>query len=406
MMLAAFVLLCGILSLSVTAENIIRHQCGTEATFYKIASNHSLNNGDNTVTLTTSEGVSGCIEFCVKNESCKAFNYKTISPVESICELLSNDRNTKDVVAREGWSYYDTGSFSSQVGLASTVENCPTTLVTLAYAWIHATQVLDIAATAHKPDIFIAFETTLTGNPTKTVYNRGKDRIENNVLTMINGATIGTVLDRPGKVLKIVGINAGAIVGNFQDSCINNPEAGLCSLSLWLRIVSPNPGHQTVIGTGRLKWNTGLLVRVYNNAKSIIARFVAPEKHLSTKTSLPDTLQSWTHLTVTSNWKSAKLVLYINGKIVAEGTTYGTTSASPTGHPDLIIGAGTLYPLVNDYWAMQLDDLAIWDGYLLKPEEVVYVMNQGIQASFSITWLDAKHTWFAEELNNGDLQKN
>ncbi|XP_065059432.1 uncharacterized protein LOC135686947 isoform X2 [Rhopilema esculentum] len=380
MMLAAFVLLCGILSLSVTAENIIRHQCGTEATFYKIASNHSLNNGDNTVTLTTSEGVSGCIEFCVKNESCKAFNYKTISPVESICELLSNDRNTKDVVAREGWSYYDTGSFSSQIG-----QHCRKLSYNPCYPCLcmdscHSSIGYSCNCTQEspcQPDIFIAFETTLTGNPTKTVYNRGKDRIENNVLTMINGATIGTVLDRPGKVLKIVGINAGAIVGNFQDSCINNPEAGLCSLSLWLRIVSPNPGHQTVIGTGRLKWNTGLLVRVYNNAKSIIARFVAPEKHLSTKTSLPDTLQSWTHLTVTSNWKSAKLVLYINGKIVAEGTTYGTTSASPTGHPDLIIGAGTLYPLVNDYWAMQLDDLAIWDGYLLKPEEVVYVMNQG-----------------------------
>ena len=40
------------------------------------------------------------------------------------------------------------------------------------------------------------------------------------MLTMINGATIDTVLDRPGKVLKIVGTSAGAIVGNFQDSCI------------------------------------------------------------------------------------------------------------------------------------------------------------------------------------------
>ena len=76
---------------------------------------------------------------------------------------------------------------------------------------------------------------------------------------------------------------------------------------------------------------------------------------------------------------AVKLVLYINGKIVAEDTTYETTSASPTAHPDLIIGAGTLYPLVNDHWAIQLDDLAIWDGYLLKHEEVVYVMNQGIQ---------------------------
>ena len=70
------------------------------------------------------------------------------------------------------------------------------------------------------PDIYIAFETTVTGDSTRTVYNRGKDKREGNILTMINGAHIAAVSDRPGKVLKIIGTNAGAVVGNFQDSCV------------------------------------------------------------------------------------------------------------------------------------------------------------------------------------------
>ena len=105
-----------IFSLTVDAENIVRHSCGTEGTFYKIASNYAVNEA-NAETKMTSEGVLGCIEFCVKNESCKAFNYKKVSLVESLCELLQNDRNTKetDVAPRDGWSYYDTGLYSSQV---------------------------------------------------------------------------------------------------------------------------------------------------------------------------------------------------------------------------------------------------------------------------------------------------
>ena len=78
-----------------------------------------------------------------------------------------------------------------------------------------------------------------------------------------------------------------------------------------------------------------------------------------------------------------QLVLYINGKMAAQDTTAGSNSASQTRHPNLILGAGTLISLINDYWNMQLDDLAIWEDHLLTAEEVVHVMNKGKKAAVS-----------------------
>lgn len=37
------------------------------------------------------------------------------------------------------------------------------------------------------------------------------------IVTLVNGANVGKSTGRPGKVLKIIGTNAGAVVGNFQD---------------------------------------------------------------------------------------------------------------------------------------------------------------------------------------------
>ena len=67
--------------------------------------------------------------------------------------------------------------------------------------------------------------------------------------------------------------------------------------------------------------------------------------------------------------------------MAAQETTAGSNSASQTRHPNLILGAGTLIALINDYWNMQLDDLAIWEDHLLTAEEVVHVMNKGKKAA-------------------------
>ena len=100
----------------VTCENIVRHACNTQATFYKIASNYFMNDA-NKITNATSDGYMGCVDLCIEYPLCKAFNYKAVKTKEAICELLHKDRTTNpnDIVSKAGWNYYDTGLFASQV---------------------------------------------------------------------------------------------------------------------------------------------------------------------------------------------------------------------------------------------------------------------------------------------------
>ncbi|XP_065052619.1 uncharacterized protein LOC135681903 isoform X1 [Rhopilema esculentum] len=254
-----------ILSLNVKAENIVRHSCGTEGTFYKIASNYALNEA-NAAIKTTSQGVLGCTEFCLKNESCKAFNYKKVSPVESLCELLQNDRNTKetDVAPRDGWSYYDTGLYSSQIG-----QHCRS----LSYNPCYPCLCIDSCYSSpgyscnctngspRLPTIYTAFETTVAGDSKKSAYDRGQDMDGNKVVALLNGAMITSSVGRPGRVLRLYGTNAGAVLGTFSSHTLNNPGGSKMSISLWIRIASPQTRYQTIFGSGRLNSHTGVLTR-------------------------------------------------------------------------------------------------------------------------------------------------
>ena len=114
-----------IVSDNVIAENIVRHACNTQATFYKIASNYSMNDA-NKITNATSDGYMGCVDLCIEYPLCKAFNYKAVKTNEAICELLHKDRTTNpnDIVSRAGWNYYDTGLFASQVRLYALLHYC------------------------------------------------------------------------------------------------------------------------------------------------------------------------------------------------------------------------------------------------------------------------------------------
>ena len=100
----------------ISGENIVRHDCNTQATFYKVASNYAMLDTANT-TNTTNDGYMGCVDLCIEYPFCKAFNFKAVSKDDGICELLHKDRTTNpnDVISRSGWSYYDTGLFTSQV---------------------------------------------------------------------------------------------------------------------------------------------------------------------------------------------------------------------------------------------------------------------------------------------------
>ena len=100
----------------VYCANIVRDQCDVQARFYKVASNFAMNEAGN-ITKSTNDGYMGCVDLCIDYPLCKAFNFKSITNADSVCELLHKDRTThpNDIVSRNGWSYYDTGLFSSQV---------------------------------------------------------------------------------------------------------------------------------------------------------------------------------------------------------------------------------------------------------------------------------------------------
>ena len=98
------------------AQNIIRHACGIDAEFFKIAADSAMTDAAS-YTFDTNDGLFGCIDVCTANDTCKAFNTKALSNDTRKCELLRFDRNTNpnDITARIGWAYYDTGAYSSQV---------------------------------------------------------------------------------------------------------------------------------------------------------------------------------------------------------------------------------------------------------------------------------------------------
>ena len=97
-------------------ENVERHMCNMQATFYKVASNYSMTDARN-ISKHTTEGLLGCLDFCIELNFCKAFNFKKVKENDAVCELLRKDRTTSasDIIPRKGWSYYDTGPFMSQV---------------------------------------------------------------------------------------------------------------------------------------------------------------------------------------------------------------------------------------------------------------------------------------------------
>ena len=62
----------------------------------------------------------------------------------------------------------------------------------------------------------MSFEKTVDGDSTKSPYDRGTDKNGNSVVTMMNGANIGTSTGRPGNVLRMTGTKAGADAGYFK----------------------------------------------------------------------------------------------------------------------------------------------------------------------------------------------
>lgn len=83
----------------------------------------------------------------------------------------------------------------------------------------------------------------------------------------------------------------------------SNPAEVKFSISLWLKVVSPHSGYQTVVGSGSPNSNTGFLVRVQNMGKTIIGYLITSGWYLNARcdTLTTDTLKKWTHLALTND---------------------------------------------------------------------------------------------------------
>ena len=76
----------------------------------------------------------------------------------------------------------------------------------------------------------------------------------------------------------------------------SNPGSDKFSISLWLRVSSPQSTTQTVFQTGSTSWDTGVLLQVTDSAKTISVRLITGIKHLYSQHNVHDTLSTWTHI--------------------------------------------------------------------------------------------------------------
>ena len=89
------------------------------------------------------------------------------------------------------------------------------------------------------------------------------------------------------------------------------------SISLWIRIASPQTRYQTIFGSGRTNSDTGVLLRVRKSATVIFARSIHSSQHLLTPDAqLPDKLQAWTHVVLTIDWTCELIFVFSEADIL------------------------------------------------------------------------------------------
>ena len=80
---------------------------------------------------------------------------------------------------------------------------------------------------------------------------------------------------------------------HFSDS---NPGGSKFSISLWMRVLSPQSSAQMVFGTGSTSWDTGAIFQVKDSAKIISGRLIVAGKNLYSEVNVHDTLATWSHI--------------------------------------------------------------------------------------------------------------
>ena len=98
------------LSFLARCRRVFKGTCGSEATFYRIANDHILD--EQPIAKNVTNDLVECIDLCVSVSKCVAMNTHKRSDSKIDCHLLKDDHMSKPrkMIAKKGWNFYDTGS--------------------------------------------------------------------------------------------------------------------------------------------------------------------------------------------------------------------------------------------------------------------------------------------------------
>ena len=89
-----------------------------------------------------------------------------------------------------------------------------------------------------------------------------------------------------------------------------------------MKIVSAPTTPQTILGTGRRNYNTGIFLQVSNNDRTLVAESIDYSSYVSFQYDVGETLFSWTHVAmvedrVTGEFRNFHLLVksYIHGSM-------------------------------------------------------------------------------------------
>ncbi|XP_065054061.1 neurexin-4-like [Rhopilema esculentum] len=99
-------------------RRVFKGTCGSEATFYRIANDHILD--EEPIAKNVTSDLVECMDLCVNVAKCVAMNTHKRTDSKIDCHLLKDDHMSmpRKVTAKNGWNLYDTGSkeISRKVG--------------------------------------------------------------------------------------------------------------------------------------------------------------------------------------------------------------------------------------------------------------------------------------------------
>ena len=78
----------------------------------------------------------------------------------------------------------------------------------------------------------------------------------------------------------------------------SNPNGKEFTVSLWVKVVTPQSGSQILVGSGKKGDNTGLFIRVKTSATVIEIYRMTTTTYLTINKAIGDALRSWAHIAI------------------------------------------------------------------------------------------------------------